>query len=262
MNKIGIVTCTYNSEKYINQMLESLIPYEDIIDKLVIVDAQSSDKTLQIVKSHKVYNLIETQIVVSVPLGVANAMNIGAKEIKSSHIAFLNSDDYLNYSKHLENFLIEILLKEEEKIYLFNCDYLTNNKLNRKIIKKENISFIKLFKKNRIFHPSSITSKVLFDMLKGFNENYKVSFDYDFWLRATYLYPYEICNLTLATFRVHNESISYKFRFRGVIENYLIRSSTSNSLRLKIYAILILFNDLIKVTIYTLYNKIKRMSSH
>ena len=53
MAKIGIVLATYNGEKYLRQMLESLLAQTRPADFIVAVDDGSKDCTLEILKSYQ-----------------------------------------------------------------------------------------------------------------------------------------------------------------------------------------------------------------
>ena len=53
MAKIGIVLATYNGEKYLSQMLDSLIAQKRPADFIVAVDDGSKDSTPEILKSYE-----------------------------------------------------------------------------------------------------------------------------------------------------------------------------------------------------------------
>ena len=84
---ISIVIPTYNEEKYIERCLKSLVncKYEDY--EIIIVDGNSSDSTLDIVKKYTNKILIEKK-----REGIAPARNKGLKIAKGEIVAFLDAD--------------------------------------------------------------------------------------------------------------------------------------------------------------------------
>ena len=90
-NSMSIVICTYNSGKYLSETLNSLIPFADIISELIIVDAISTDNTVNIILNHDLIKILKIRILSLPPSGVADAMNLGAKNANEKYIAFLNS---------------------------------------------------------------------------------------------------------------------------------------------------------------------------
>lgn len=59
MKSISIVMATYNGAKYIEQQLDSILPFMKEVDELIISDDGSSDETVKIIKDYqKKYNNI------------------------------------------------------------------------------------------------------------------------------------------------------------------------------------------------------------
>ena len=88
--KVSIITVCFNSEKYIQTAIESVLNqnYDDI--EYIIIDGGSTDSTIEIIKSYK--DKITTFI--SEPdKGIYDAMNKGLKLASGEIIATLNSDD-------------------------------------------------------------------------------------------------------------------------------------------------------------------------
>tara|TARA_B100000768_G_scaffold171804_1_gene179437 strand:- start:155 stop:910 length:756 start_codon:yes stop_codon:yes gene_type:complete len=88
--KISIITVTYNSEKTIRTTLDSVAKqtWNDI--EHIIIDGNSSDKTLEIVKKFPHVSLVISEK----DEGIYDAMNKGIRESSGDVIGFLNSDDW------------------------------------------------------------------------------------------------------------------------------------------------------------------------
>jgi glycosyltransferase involved in cell wall biosynthesis len=88
--KISIITVCFNSDKTIQDTINSVVSqiYNDI--EYIIIDGQSKDKTIEIINSCK----ITIDKIVSEPdLGIYDAMNKGVRLASGDVIGFLNSDD-------------------------------------------------------------------------------------------------------------------------------------------------------------------------
>lgn len=87
--KISLITVTYNSEKYIKSCMDSVFQqtYKNV--EYIVVDGNSSDRTMDIVKS---YNHVKF---LSEPdNGIYDAINKGINMATGDLIGVLNSDDF------------------------------------------------------------------------------------------------------------------------------------------------------------------------
>lgn len=101
---VTVVIPAYNSARYIDKAIESVInqTYKDI--ELIIVDDCSTDNTIEVVEKYK--EKIKLNIVKNEKnVGVGISRKVGINNAKGKYITFLDSDDYL-----LNNF-IEINVK-------------------------------------------------------------------------------------------------------------------------------------------------------
>ena len=105
MEKIGVVTVTYNSENVIKPFLENLYAQSFTNFNLYIIDNASTDSTLDILNNLNDNRIC--QIRNENNLGVAAANNIGIKKAlsdKCTHVLIVNNDIEFN-AKLLENML-------------------------------------------------------------------------------------------------------------------------------------------------------------
>src|SRR5476649_1626689 len=89
--KISLITVTYNAESTIGRCIESVIAqnFENI--EYIIVDGNSTDKTIQIINQYKNH----ISIFLSEPdNGIYDAMNKGIKLASGDVIGMLNADDF------------------------------------------------------------------------------------------------------------------------------------------------------------------------
>jgi glycosyltransferase involved in cell wall biosynthesis/peptidoglycan/xylan/chitin deacetylase (PgdA/CDA1 family) len=91
---LTIAILTYNSEKTIASCLDSLIAQTNRNFRVLILDDDSVDSTLNIVRNYQSDGSLEIDIVRNGSHHIAKGRNIALKTCKTSFLAFLDSDDY------------------------------------------------------------------------------------------------------------------------------------------------------------------------
>lgn len=97
MKLVSVIVPVYNSSKYLEECITSIInqTYKNL--EIIIINDNSTDNSLNIInkfkdKRIKVINLKKTK-------GVANARNEGIKKSSGNYICYLDSDDYITKDK-------------------------------------------------------------------------------------------------------------------------------------------------------------------
>ena len=99
MPKVSVIVPVYNVEKYLEKCLDSLVnqTLDDL--EIIVVNDGSTDNSKNIIKEfqeqHKDKNLIYLE---KENGGLSDARNYGMKKATGEYIAFLDSDDYVDYS--------------------------------------------------------------------------------------------------------------------------------------------------------------------
>jgi glycosyltransferase involved in cell wall biosynthesis len=171
---ISIVTVSFNSEKTIQRTISSIKnqSYKNI--EYIIIDGNSSDKTLEIIKKNK--DIINNWI--SEPdKGIYDAFNKGLNLYTGDYIGFVNSDDYL--LPDAISILVKYINKYPKKDFFFGAV-------------KKHWGTLYGFKPWKIyftwgFYSSHSTGffikKSAADKVGCYNLNYKYSADYDYFYR-------------------------------------------------------------------------------
>jgi len=93
--KFSIITVTLNSEKTLEKCMQSIDSQSYRNFEHIIIDGQSSDKTLEIINNNKkTYH----KIISEADRGLWDAMNKGLKISSGDIVCFLNSDDTFNHN--------------------------------------------------------------------------------------------------------------------------------------------------------------------
>ncbi|MFT5214729.1 MAG: glycosyltransferase involved in cell wall biosynthesis, partial [Patiriisocius sp.] len=111
---LSIITATFNSEKTLEETIDSILNQQYTNFEYLIIDGKSTDNTLTIIKKYELIfkqKNISFKWVSETDTGIYNAWNKGLKLSVGNWIAFLGSDDvYLDNA--LERYAKEIALGE------------------------------------------------------------------------------------------------------------------------------------------------------
>lgn len=109
MPKYSIIVPVYNSEKYLDDCLNSIFKQTNQDFEVICVNDGSTDKSLDILKKYGE----DITIISQENMGLSVARNNGVKKAKGKYIIFLDSDDYIE-PKLLEK--IDIVSKNNPDI--------------------------------------------------------------------------------------------------------------------------------------------------
>ncbi len=175
--KITVITVCKNSDRTIEQTIQSVITqnYSDL--EYIVVDGRSTDKTVDIIHKYEKYISCWSS---ESDTGIYDAMNKGIKMATGDYVAFLNSDDW--YNEGAIQYVAEDIMKYGADVSSFSMNvYDGDEQLEwgdafSKDIKNIRIAMCRC-------HQAIFARRVLFEKYGAFNVKYKVSADYDWLLR-------------------------------------------------------------------------------
>lgn len=176
---ISIITVCLNEEERIEQTLQSVISQNYSSKEYIVIDGGSTDDTVEIIKrhsSHIDYFISEND------QGIYDAMNKGASLAKGQYLIFMNGGDTFYNSDVLKKVFLS--QSHSEDLLYGDTKYIypeTDNWLMAKHPKKINIHYLA---HNTLNHQSTFFKKSFFIKAGMFTTQYKISGDYDFFLRA------------------------------------------------------------------------------
>ena len=168
---LSIVTVTKDAAGTVAHAAESLgRPLPEGVE-YILKDAGSTDGTCEAVRGIQP----DAVVVQSPDRGIYDAMNQGWARARGEYVMFLNADDrYLPGA--LENVMRELRANPDADI-LHGCIRVNG----RKFSPAQGVSS---FRGARIFHPASAIRRSLLERLDGFDTQWKICADLDFFLRA------------------------------------------------------------------------------
>ncbi|OCX54564.1 hypothetical protein BEL04_10025 [Mucilaginibacter sp. PPCGB 2223] len=182
--KISIILPSYNSEKYLQQCIDSFVEQKHEAKELIIVDAKSKDSSHQIIKSfaNKYPNIIWVQ---EPDINVTDGFNIGLKYATGDFIGFLSSDA-IYYTDDIFTSINSSYKKIKFDCVYFNAySYYTEDSRKSITLRNCNFEFTRdNFLRHMCFVPfeNILFRKDIFSKYK-LDPNYNMASDIEFYLR-------------------------------------------------------------------------------
>lgn len=220
LNLISIITPLYKSEKFISQVIESVLVQSYNNWEMIIVDDVSPDNSCKIVEKYSQKDNRIKLIQLEKNSGPAVARNRAIKEAKGRYISFLDADDLWEPLK-LEK---QIKFMKERNCALSYSNYKTMTEeghlLDRDVSLPTKLSYKDLLKTNHIgcltaIYDTQQVGKIYMPLIKKRQ-------DYGLWLKILKKTDYAYgLNEPLATYRLMSNSISSN-KFKLLKYNYLL----------------------------------------
>ena len=187
---VSIITVTKNCAQTIARTLESIRSVKSPEIQYVIVDGESTDGTLDIIRSHG--DLVDI-LISEKDSGVYNAMNKGAASATGQYVLFLNGDDRLVADGF--NRALDILRSEKPKILSCRSSVCWDNGQDVEVLDPRPflLPFFNVIPHMSTFISSSIQRQF------GYREDLRIASDYDLFLRLFLRgYHFKVSNLITA----------------------------------------------------------------
>lgn len=180
-NKITIITVNYNNKEGLKKTIESVISQNYIDYEFVIIDGGSNDGSVALIDSYsRINNWISEK-----DKGVYHAMNKGIKMAKGDYVIFMNSGDIFYDQDVLSKFIPE--LDSNLGIVYGNSLYYNESGYIREEYPPAELNY-SFFRSAGINHQAVFIKRKLFFQYFFYQESYKISADWDFFIRIVCLY--------------------------------------------------------------------------
>ena len=184
---ISIIVSIYNSDKTLSKMIDSVLSqtYQDF--ELILINDGSSDNSFNIMKD---YLEKDNRIILidKENSGLTKSLNIGLKRVNGKYISRIDADDIWKKDK----------LEKQIKFLETNNHYALVGTAYDEIDKEGKIMYLKqrtpllttndniinnIVKFNPFFHSSVLFRKEVLGTIGFYNEEFKYTQDYEFWVR-------------------------------------------------------------------------------
>lgn len=236
MQKISIITATYNSAKTVTDTLASIACQDYPAIEHLIVDGLSRDNTLQIAKGFPHIS----KVISEADRGLYDAMNKGIAAATGDIIGILNSDDFYTNPQVLSKVVSHMEANGTDLLYadLEYVDPVNTSKVVR-------VWKARPFPKTRFFngwmppHPTLFVRREVYEKFGVFNLDFRFAADYELMLRLMHKNQVSVCYLpeTLVHMRAGGLSnASLRNRWKANREDR--KAWAVNGLRPRFYTIL------------------------
>jgi glycosyltransferase involved in cell wall biosynthesis len=214
--KVSVVMAVYNSEKYINMSINSIVNQTYKNWEFIIINDHSNDATEDILNNYKsrkikVLNLKKN-------IGSYRCLDLGFKLCAGKYIAILDSDD-ISHKNRLKAQVAE--LEKDENTGLVATWYKVineNNKIINFVKMPENNKFNIIFPcQNLICNSSTMFRRKIFKELKFYNKNIFYSYDYKFYLEIFKKYKIKIIKNFYTSYRIHSRQRTKSKELKKII---------------------------------------------
>lgn len=218
--KISIITTNYNTDKYLEQTIKSVLNQKGEFElEYIITDGGSIDNSLEIIKKYnkevkegKWGKHITYKYISEKDKGQSDGINKGLKMATGDIVAFLNADDL-----YTEGALEKVVTYFKENP---DCMWLTgyckiideNGKQIKKYIteyknrKLRKFTFEQLLIEDCISQPATFWRRKLLDEVGYIDESLHYSMDQDLWARFAKKYRLHLIKDYLACFRFTSDT--------------------------------------------------------
>lgn len=200
---VSIILPVYNGENYLYQAIESILYQSYTNFELIIVNDCSTDASLSIAidfqnKDHRIQIINNPQ-----NLKLPASLNIGHKAAKGDYLTWTSHDNLLK-PNFLELLLSEVI-KHKALVVYSNFDVIDDK---GKIIREHSAEPANQLLFGNTVGTSFLYKREVYDALKGYNKSLFLVEDYDFWLRASMLFPLVKVNENVYAYRLQKQSLT------------------------------------------------------
>lgn len=233
---LSVILPTYNADKYLKEAIDSILNqiFQDF--ELIIVDDNSTDKTLEIINS---YNDKRIRLLKGPGKTLAAALNAGIKESKGIYIARMDADDISLPNRFKEQIKT---LQENPEIGILGtkAELIVNKPCDEKYFLEafyENkpelfyIGAINVLNTCVLCHPTVMFKREVFDRLNlYYNEDYGASEGQELWARAVLKTTLAVLNKPLLKYRIHETNMTDRLAGIGAENLLKIKTKLLNTL--------------------------------
>jgi glycosyltransferase involved in cell wall biosynthesis len=226
MKLVTFLITTYNSERWIEECLRSVLNQTHKNLQVLIVDDGSNDSTVKLIKQISDSRI---ELFYKEHSGLSKSLNFAMDKIKGNYIARLDSDD-LCENERIEKQLS--FLKQNPSYGILGTNFNLIDENGKQILKVRNPEKNKWIKdlmpaRCSVWIGSSLMQREILDEAGGFNENIYSAQDWDLFLRVIDKTKFYNLQEYLTSKRIHHSNISESQSAQQETEDILLAYNNS-----------------------------------
>lgn len=212
MQKISIVTPSYNQGAFIAEAIESVLLQNDPCFEHIVVDGGSTDNTVEVLKSYPHLKWISEP-----DKGQADAVNKGFRMATGDIFGEINADDY--YLPGAFAAVRREMDRDDGFKVVTGGQVNIRNGTEADVVSPAKASFNELIRypENPVGHPSTFYSRSIWEAINGMDASIKYAPDVELFIRMSKISEFKCIPEKLAVNRIHEAGI----QGRECVRNWL-----------------------------------------
>jgi glycosyltransferase involved in cell wall biosynthesis len=202
---VSIVTPSFNQGRFVGETLRSVAEQSYPYIEHIIIDGQSADDSLAVIKAHVGRYPGRVTWVSEPDQGQADAINKGLRRASGTILAYLNSDD--TYTPDAVKQVVDHFQRNPDISLVHGQGFHMDTDGNRmNAYPSQPCDHRSLFENCYICQPTTFWRRDAFDAIGEFNTSLRYAMDYDYWIRLSKRFSMAYLNIHLANTRLHREA--------------------------------------------------------
>jgi glycosyltransferase involved in cell wall biosynthesis len=234
--KVSLLTVSYNSATTIKDTIESIRSqeYKDI--EYIVVDGNSKDETVGIIKS---YDSFIAKWVSEPDRGIYDAMNKAIQLATGDVVGILNSDDFYFNSQIISQVAQAF---EDQSIDVVFGDLIFVDPANLSRIVRKYLSAgwhpAKFARGFMPAHPTVFIRRKYYEQFGLFKTDYKIAADYELLIRFLYVHKLKYKYLPITMVKMRRGGVSSRnWKSNFILNDEIIRACRENGIKTNVFKV-------------------------
>ena len=215
---VSIVTPAYNQAEYLAETIDSVLAQDYSSIEYIVLDDGSTDHTAAVLARYegRIRGMRQNN------MGQARTLNKGWQLARGSYIGYLSSDDVLHPAAVGK--MVRALESDERIVCAFpDSDLIdaTSKVVKRNVCRPFDLESL-VVKQECYIGPGALFRRSAYEAAGGWRPELKLAPDREFWIRLADHGEFHFVPESLAGYRIHPRSISYKVVSEEVSCEYLL----------------------------------------
>jgi len=177
MKLLSVITINYNNKAGLEKTIASVVSQNTKELEFIIIDGGSTDGSVDVIKSNEKNISFWCS---EKDNGIYHAQNKGIAKANGEYCLFLNSGDVFASDDVANTILPQ--LKEADIVY---GDLITNDEKGvKESLSSPDVLDVPQFMVSTLWHPTAFIKRALFSRCGTYNESFKITGDYEFFIRS------------------------------------------------------------------------------
>jgi glycosyltransferase involved in cell wall biosynthesis len=234
--KISLLTVSFNSASTIKDTIESICSQDYKNIEYIIVDGNSTDRTIEIIKS---YDSFISKWISEPDKGIYDAMNKAIQMATGDVVGILNSDDFY-FNNQIVSQIANAFSDESIDTVFGDLVFIDPNNLD-KVVRKYSSAKWYPSKFARGFmpaHPTVFIRRKYYEQFGLFKTDYKIAADYELLIRFLYVHKLKYKYLPITMVKMRRGGVSSRnWKSNLILNDEIIRACTENGIKTNVFKV-------------------------